>query len=787
MDNELYNLEQSDTTSAQQTLQMVLRFLRLVLRHRLIVIGFVAAAVFIGFVKYKRTPSSYQASAKMMIRNVIYSNTDKEHALAMSGLLASYKQVLLGDTVLTEAAESLEKLPPELQGESPTHWPEILRDMLSVSFNPQENIVEVSCRSRNPESTANIIKEINAASEKFFKDDRNNIARQHMEQLESESKDVTQRMAVRRTELNTARQACGDISSFNSSDESHPVVKRVSDLSSQLTESSSQRVELESMLTSIQSLAAAGQDLSQVIPFLEKLLGSDAIQRIPGVHGVSQTVIDEMEASLYTLESELLALQQNFGKRHPEIKQRMAQKDELQRRLQSAHQTNRNRFAGGIRDPQIAQWMYNTVWAEHSRTSQHQKLLQVEYQRAEEAALALNDQLAIVRMAERDVETLQEQHSFLLNKLSNIVISQDDGGISVAALNQPMVPDAPVAPVLTNILGISIVLGLCTSLALIYVIDLIDDRLRSPEDVQNQLSLPILGVIRPLPEDHTAEHHIYVHGNPLSVQTECFRTIRTSISLSDSETRCLAITSSEQGEGKTTLTSNLAATFAQTGSRTLLIDADMRRPGLSKLLEIRGHGGLSEILRANDNVAEMCKGRTVQTEVPGLEVLPCGPRMMNAGVLLSMPSLAAILDWAVAEYDQVLVDCPPTLPVSDATIVGNYVDGMLFLLNPEKTHRRSAIRAVDRLRSVGINIIGVITNTSSEAHSSAYGYGYGYGYGQEYTYGHDEQDEADNMDEAGDMAVAGATYERPESSQEPYSLLSDSSDTTSDDSERRAA
>ena len=785
MDNELYNLEQSDTTSAQQTLRMVLRFLRLVLRHRLIVIGFVAAAGFIGFVKYKRTPVSYRASAKMMIRNVIYSNTDKEHALAMSGLLASYQQVLLGDTVLTEAAESLEKLPPELQGKVPKQWPAILRDMLNVSFQPQKNIVEISCHSRDPESTANIINKIKTASENFFKDDRNNIARQHMEQLESESKDVTERLAVRRTELNTARQACGDISSFNSSDESHPIVKRLSDLSSQLTESSSQRVELESMLTSIQSLAAAGQDLSQVIPFLEKLLGADAVQRIPGVHGVSQTMIDEMEASLYTLESELLALQQNFGKRHPEIRQRIVKRDQLQQRLNSAHQTNKNKFASGIRDPQIAQWMYNTIWAEHSRISQHQKLLQIEYQHAEEAALTLNNQLGIVRMAERDVETLQKQHSFLLNKLSNIVVSQDDEGISVAALNQPTVPDNPVAPVLTTILGISIVLGLCASLALIYVIDLVDDRLRSPEDVQNQLSLPILGVLRPLPEDHTAEHRIYVHGDPLSVQTECFRTIRTSISLSDSETRCLAITSSEQGEGKTTLTANLAATFAQTGSRTLLIDADMRRPGLSKLLDIRGHGGLSEILRASDNVAEMCKERTVKTEVPGLEVLPCGPRMMNAGILLSMPSLAGILDWAVAEYDQVLVDCPPTLPVSDATIVGNYVDGMLFLLNPEKTHRRSAIRAVDRLRSVGMNVIGAIANTTSEAHSSAYGYGYGYG--QEYTYGHDEQDEVDNMDEELDTAIAGKTYVRPEPSQKPYSLLSDSSDTLPDNPERRTA
>ena len=135
MDSELYSLEQSDTTSAQQTLQKVLRFLRLVLRHRMIVLGFLAAAVFIGVVKYKRTPSSYQASAKMLVRNVIYTSTDKEHARAMRGILASYKQLLLSDEVLLRAIESLEEQPPELRGSERTQWPGILRSMVSVSFN----------------------------------------------------------------------------------------------------------------------------------------------------------------------------------------------------------------------------------------------------------------------------------------------------------------------------------------------------------------------------------------------------------------------------------------------------------------------------------------------------------------------------------------------------------------------------------------------------------------------------------------------------------------------------
>jgi Mrp family chromosome partitioning ATPase len=143
----------------------------------------------------------------------------------------------------------------------------------------------------------------------------------------------------------------------------------------------------------------------------------------------------------------------------------------------------------------------------------------------------------------------------------------------------------------------------------------------------------------------------------------------------------------------------------------------------------------------------MCKERVVATEVSQLDVLPCGPRILNAGVLLSMPALADILDWAVSEYDQVIVDCPPTLPVSDAAIVGRYVDSMLFLMNPDKTHRRSVARAVDQLQSMGLKIVGIVANTSLSEENNSYGYqyGYGYGYSSEYGYGHDD-DLDDDLD-----------------------------------------
>ncbi len=770
MNNEFHPIDQSDAdgASARQMLRTVLQYVRLVYRHRLIVVGFIAAAFFIGIVQFKRTPSRYEASASMMIRHVAAS-ADLENALATRGLLASYKQLLLSDVVLKNSVEALAKIPPELHSADPVAWPHKLRSMLNVTYSEKgSNIIEVSCQSRDPEATVNVIKALTVASEQFIENDRDGMSNELLQNLNAERGKVEELLQTRQEDLLDARKASGEISTLNSSDESHPVISRVKELSTQLTTARSRRLELGSMSQSITHVATAGQDLSPVIPLVKSIVGEDTVNQIPGIADVDKSVITEIESELSGVDSQLQTLGRHLGTQHPRIVGLQTLRLNLQQRLNTARQSGRSRFAGGFYDPQIAQWMVNVVTAEFNQAANHEQLVLEEYNLAKQAALDLNDHLAEVQMAERDLESLKRRHEFLLDQLGNVDIGQVNSSFRVTPLKWPILPSHPVSPVLARILTVSCFLGFLCAFATIFVIDLIDDRLRTPEEVQDQLALPILGVIRPLPEEELADHRIYVHGHPLSVQTECFRTIRTAISLSSSDTRCIAITSSEQSEGKTTLTSNLAATFAQTGSRTLLIDADMRRPGLSKLLEIRGNGGLSEILRANDNVPEMCRERIVATEVEGLDVLPCGPRMMNAGVLLSMPSLAAILDWAVAEYDQVMVDCPPTLPVSDAAIVGNYVDGIVFLLNPEKTHRRSAMRAVEQLRSVGMNLLGVVTNTSSESHDGAYGYGYGYG--QEYSYGHDDQDTED------EETYVTVPFKPAAESTPRYSLLSDSSD-----------
>ncbi|MCA9084587.1 MAG: polysaccharide biosynthesis tyrosine autokinase [Planctomycetaceae bacterium] len=734
-----------------------MRFIRVVNRHRMILIGAVVVAVFLGVVKHRQSPKVYQSSAKLMVRQIQADQTTHGGAQNLR-LISSYSQLLLSDNVLIASVENLKTRPPELKGLShPSQWPDAVRKMLSLTSAEKDSVISITCRSQNAESTVDLIRSVITESSRFMEDFQRNDALETARQLDSKREQVEERLFSLEREVLKARKESGDLAISAESDETHPLVQRVNHLNEKLSTIRSKRIELESLLTSVQSLMQTGADLTIAIQKAESILGEGVTAKLPVQDADVNAEIHKLNTELGTMETELASIRRHFGAGHSEVIRRLTQIDAHRKLITTAQNELRDRVRNGVRDPEIGNWLISAISTELVSTQQYELALQADYDSVEQKAMVLSDRIANIQLAEREANTLRELHSSLLNRLNSISIEPGSGGFRVAAITEPLVPSYPSEPVLSRILAMFVFTGVALSLAVIYVIDLMDDRLRSPEEVREELGLPVLGIIRRIPDDEVNQGRIYVHHFPQTPHAECFRTLKTALTLAPMETKCFAITSSEASEGKTTTTVNLAASYAQTGKRTLLIDADMRRPGLSRLLEVRGHGGLSEILRAESDIPEMCRERIVSTEVPLLDVLPCGPRILNAGMLLSMPTLSDILDWAVSEYDQVIVDCPPTLPVSDAAIVGRFVDAMLFLMNPDKTHRRSVVRAVDQLQSMGLKIVGIVANTSLAKENDSYGYqyGYGYGYSSDYSYGHD-----DDLDEEVSHQTSPSSLER---------------------------
>src|SRR6185503_8280119 len=173
----------------------------------------------------------------------------------------------------------------------------------------------------------------------------------------------------------------------------------------------------------------------------------------------------------------------------------------------------------------------------------------------------------------------------------------------------------------------------------------------------------------------------------------------------------------------------------------LVIDADLRKPGMTALMGLKGKLGVADILSGRENPSSIAPTLVQHTEQNNLDVLPAGLRRPNPAELLGGPNFVELLAWAEATYDQVLVDCPPVLAVSDAQIIGRLVDGAIVVVQPQKNHRRLVAHACYSFAATGTNVLGVVANGLSS--HAARGYGYGYGYGNGYGYGHDAETDAE--------------------------------------------
>jgi non-specific protein-tyrosine kinase len=197
--------------------------------------------------------------------------------------------------------------------------------------------------------------------------------------------------------------------------------------------------------------------------------------------------------------------------------------------------------------------------------------------------------------------------------------------------------------------------------------------------------------------------------NPRSAAAEAYRTLRTNLQFSslDRDVRCVLVTSAVAGEGKTTVVANLGVALAESGQRVLLIDVDLRQPGLHDLFGLARSPGLSEAL-----IADQGEVPRVATAVPDLFLLPAGEPPPNPAEFVASARLARLLERAREQADYVLVDSPPVTAVSDAAILATLVDGVVLVVSAGRTKRELAQRARDQLEHVGAHLLGAVLNNA---------------------------------------------------------------------------
>jgi capsular exopolysaccharide synthesis family protein len=301
---------------------------------------------------------------------------------------------------------------------------------------------------------------------------------------------------------------------------------------------------------------------------------------------------------------------------------------------------------------------------------------------------------------------------------------QDQSPIKLTRVRDAVAAFSPVSPNVPLNLALGVLVGLAVGIGIAVLRSVLDNRVRSPRDVEELTDRPLIGAI---PFDPKAkERPLIIQADPLNPRSEAFRSLRTNLQFLEMDGgHTFVITSSIPTEGKSTTALNLAIALADSGKRVALVDTDLRKPKVADYLGIEGGTGLTDVLIGRAKVSDVL----LPWGNRSLYVLPAGKIPPNPSELLGSARMQKLLDALSQEFDVVLCDAPPLLPVTDAAVLSRVTSGAIMAVAVGKTTTHQLEGALDALETVGAKVAGVVLTLVPTKGADAYSYGYGYGYG----------------------------------------------------------
>jgi len=744
------NLTPSDADAAPTSdlVFTMLHWLRIARYRRATIITTLCIATLLGAAYYALAPRYYASTAKLLI---IQRSGDQ---LAMVGeqqtldnTMATHQGLVTSPVVIQAALEHL--LPEhrvDLLNTPPQFWSEEIAELLSASTTRKTNFIEVTYRSLSPEAAAAVVSAVVQSYLGFVDGTHKGTASDVMAGLTQELSRVEGQVTAKQRELQQFRQQAGSLTIRKDDGIVHPTIQRALQLSESLTKAQEERLNIERQHAAIQQAIASGGDLQPYLAGLEETVGKQMMVSALGLTTEDLQLIRDNQQKLFDAQQTRQALAKYYGPAHPKMTEISERVDSIERFLTSYRSNSGTRLAS-FGSQELGPILQAMLQQSVVQAQEKERQLAASFESARAQAAQESGTIVQLESLEREVMRLEKYKDALVDRIARIDLRQLQAPIQATVVKEPLPDEIPVSPQLRQVLVLVLFGGLGAGALIVYVQDVLDDRFSSPEEMMAQLSVPVLAMVRELqPLGGAGLSSLHTHVHPRSVEAEAFRTLRTALTLTAGTSDRILISSAEPGDGKTTITANLSVSFAQAGKRTLVIDADLRKPGMTSRFDLKKLPGLAEVLNSHESLADVADRLVQPTELDNLDVLPAGARQPNPSELLSGPRLGELLAWAESRYDRILVDCPPVLAVSDAQIVGRLVDGAIVVVRPEKNHRRLVVRAVESFAATGSIVLGVVANGLTSAANGRYGYAYGYGDG--YGYGHDQE-----SDESADAPV----------------------------------
>lgn len=706
----------------------LLAYWQILRKRRWLVLGVLASILAITLLVTLLTPPVYRATTTLQIdreaMQVVQVEGIQSQEAANSGDFYQTQYELLQSRALAERTADTLNLANarSLQGVAQHSWfsrlmeslrpqprdtaaavrqgkAESLRDAVQVvqgglTIDPVRNsrLVKVSFDSGNPVFSARVA---NALAEGFIAQqlerrfDASSYAKKYLEdrllQLKSKLADSERQLVAfaQKEHLINVSDGSGDQSL---------VSRNLAELNSQLANAQSQRIRAEARWHEASTASGAA-------------LPADML---------ANSIIRTLQQQRADLQGQYQQKLQIYKPDYPDMKQLEGQIAELDKQI-----------AGELRNIRAS------VKSEYDAALAQENLLLGKLDMLRSQTLDVDNRSIQYNILKREVDTNRQLYDAMLQRYKEIGIASGVGTNNVSIVDRALPPQSRYKPNLPLNLAIGLLLGAMLGVLSAFVLEFMDQTLKTPQDVEQRLRLSVLGII---PRLRKQEIPAQALRDLRSAFSEAYRSVRTALQFSTDSgvPKVLLVTSAGPSEGKSTTAWSLARNFAQLGKRTLLIDGDLRNPSLHKVAEIRGEIGLSNLLSGAASINEA----VLDTDDPRLKIVLAGPLPPNPAELLAGSKLISLLTVAAESYDQIVIDGPPVLGLADAPILANASAGTLLVVEAGRTRIQAAQMAVKRLMVARARIIGVVL---SKYAAQQHGYGYGYGSYSYYAYGGQKQ------------------------------------------------
>jgi len=694
-------------------------------RRWLVITAFISVFILSIIYLVKAIPI-YQATATLQINKesnsvmdigspIVFNSNDQEY------LQTQYKN-LLSRSLIESVVEDLDLKKDERYSQAQDTVRAVQGD-ITISPVRLSRLVEVSVEHPSPRVAAEMTNKLLQNFLALNQDQKRDRALDSYNFLTSQVQGLA----------NDVRQARRAVFDFRKKEKMPSLEESQNTLKAQLDQANANYLQAE------EEAVQAQQKLDTVNNLLAEMKSESReldISSIPEI--ASSVIIQGLRIDRARAQAELAKLEERYLEKWPAVKEAKEQIEEYTHRIQEQAQYELEALRTAARFSRAkadrAKASYELAQREMSRLNE----LKVEY-----------DNLVM------EQEQSEQIYLTMLGKTKEMDLNTKDMYQNLVIVDQAIVPFNPVKPrkALTLLLGM--IGGMGLGFALAFFANYLDDSVKSQDDVETYLKLNFLGYIPNIKSNSLVERDQQAHLHPQSNAAEGFRTVRAAISLvhKSDKFKVLAFTSTIPSEGKSLVTSNLAIVTAQTGVRTLLIDADLRRPSMHKAFQMQSPVGLSAYLTGQvTDVDEIIR----KTEIPNLDIMCCGAVPDNPSELVGSKKMGELLNAVRDKYDRVFVDCPPVSAVSDPLMVASRTDGIVFVTKFNKIRRDHARRTVQRIQDAGVFILGNVINDIDFEGKDSYYYSYYYYQNRYYaSYYSNEKNQKGGKSDKGNLATKG--------------------------------